>query len=128
MPPPWSGHLPWQDSWIYPSGCSGPTRPHATYQTLYAYWVLHNLPYLSFYRANIMFLWQIRKYKRETGNEREQNICVVVIYLTQRAQRTRRTSLSSNNIFIILCALCALCVKYHSSAHTDGVILSHRLL
>ena len=36
-----------------------------------------------------MFLWQIRKYKLKTGNEREQNICVVVIYLTQRAQRTR---------------------------------------
>ena len=58
-----------------------------------------------------MFLWQIRKYKLKTGNEREQNICVVVIYLTKRAQRTRRTSLSSNNIFIILCALCALCVR-----------------
>ena len=37
-----------------------------------------------------MFLWQIRKYERKTKNVQKQNICVVVICLTQRAQRTQR--------------------------------------
>ena len=33
-----------------------------------------------------MFLWQIRKYKLKTGNEREQNICVVVISHAENAE------------------------------------------
>ena len=62
-------------------------------KVLYAYWVLHNLPYLSFYRANIMFLWQIRKYERETGNKREQNIRVVVISHAKSAENAENISL-----------------------------------
>ena len=46
-----------------------------------------------------MFLWQIRKYKLKTGNERKENICVVVIshtdgvILSHRIHRIHRISL-----------------------------------
>ena len=46
-----------------------------------------------------MFLWQIRKYKLKTGNEREQNICVVI----NTSRKERREHREVRNIWHCLC-------------------------